>query len=150
MRPVPGENRVRTGAAPQIMAALRNLTISLLRLAGETNIAPALRRHAGKSSQPTNHSPSSSHPFNNRKTLTALCYTLTIKTTAALRRVDRSPRLRKADRGAAGPAHPPRPHTGNERREPPPQAQPREHRAPSTGRPGRRLTRSTPQSAHIL
>ena len=32
-------SQVRTGSAPQIMAALRNLTISALRLAGETNIA---------------------------------------------------------------------------------------------------------------
>lgn len=39
-------SQVRTGAAPQVMAALRNLTISLLRLAGEPNIAAALRRHA--------------------------------------------------------------------------------------------------------
>ncbi len=38
--------QVRTGAAPQIMAALRNLTISLLRLSGKANIAAVLRRHA--------------------------------------------------------------------------------------------------------
>jgi len=38
--------QVRSGAAPQVMAALRNLTISLLRLAGKPNIAAALRRHA--------------------------------------------------------------------------------------------------------
>ena len=30
-------SQVRTGSAPQIMAALRNLTISVMRLAGETN-----------------------------------------------------------------------------------------------------------------
>lgn len=35
-----------TGAAPQIMAALRNTVISMLRLAGSTNIAATLRRHA--------------------------------------------------------------------------------------------------------
>lgn len=40
--------QVRTGAAPQVMAALRNLTISLLRLAGHRNIAAALRRHAAR------------------------------------------------------------------------------------------------------
>jgi predicted transposase YbfD/YdcC len=38
--------QVRSGAAPQVMAALRNITISLLRLAGKPNIAAALRRHA--------------------------------------------------------------------------------------------------------
>ena len=43
-------SQVRTGAAPQIMAGLRNLTISLLRLTGEPNIAAALRRHAAKPS----------------------------------------------------------------------------------------------------
>lgn len=39
-------SQVRTGAAPQVMAALRNLTVSLLRLAGKPRIAAALRRHA--------------------------------------------------------------------------------------------------------
>lgn len=39
-------SQVLTGAAPQVMAALRNLTISLLRFAGEPNIAAALRHHA--------------------------------------------------------------------------------------------------------
>ena len=42
--------QVRTGAAPQVMAALRNLTISLLRLRREPNIAAALRRCAGSPS----------------------------------------------------------------------------------------------------
>ena len=45
-------SQVRTGAAPQIMAALRNMTISLLRLASEQNISAALRRHAAQPSQP--------------------------------------------------------------------------------------------------
>ncbi|MGH8921106.1 MAG: ISAs1 family transposase [Actinomycetes bacterium] len=36
---------IRTGAAPQVMATLRNLAISLHRLAGATNIAKALRHH---------------------------------------------------------------------------------------------------------
>ncbi len=44
----------------------------------------------------------------------------------ALRRVDRGLRLGPAHRSAAGPAHPPRPHPGDERRELPPQAQPGE------------------------
>ena len=37
--------QVRTGAAPQVMAALRNVVLNLLRAAGETNIAAALRRN---------------------------------------------------------------------------------------------------------
>jgi len=38
--------QIRTGAAPQVMAALRNLVIGLLRLSGVRNIAAALRTHA--------------------------------------------------------------------------------------------------------
>ena len=43
-----GEDRcqVRTGAAPQVMATLRNMIISLIRRDGKPNIAAALRRHA--------------------------------------------------------------------------------------------------------
>ena len=40
--------QVRCGSIPQTMAALRNLAISLLRLAGETNIAAACRRCAAQ------------------------------------------------------------------------------------------------------
>ena len=57
----------------------------------------------------------------------------------ALRRVDRGVWLRTTDRGAAGSAHPPRPHPGDERRKLPAQAQPRERRAPSSRRPGQRI-----------
>jgi hypothetical protein len=39
-------SQVRKGAGPHIMASLRNLVISLLRLAGAQNIARALRRCA--------------------------------------------------------------------------------------------------------
>lgn len=39
-------SRIRTGAAPRVMATLRSLVIGLLRLAGWTNIAAALRHHA--------------------------------------------------------------------------------------------------------
>jgi predicted transposase YbfD/YdcC len=39
-------SQVRTGNGPQIMAALRNLVITALRLNGVTNIAAALRHHA--------------------------------------------------------------------------------------------------------
>ena len=41
--------RLRTGSAPRIMAGLRNLVISLLRIGKEPNIAAALRRRATKS-----------------------------------------------------------------------------------------------------
>ena len=40
------DSQVRTGSAPQVMAALRNATIGLLRMAGAINIAAALRRNA--------------------------------------------------------------------------------------------------------
>jgi hypothetical protein len=43
-------SQIRRGAGPQVMATLRNLAISLLRLAGAPLIAPALR-HAGWSGQ---------------------------------------------------------------------------------------------------
>lgn len=41
-------SQVRKGAGAQVMASLRNLAISLLRLAGVANIAAALR-HCGRS-----------------------------------------------------------------------------------------------------
>ena len=37
-------SQVRTGAAPQVMATMRNVAISLLRLAGWTNIARATEK----------------------------------------------------------------------------------------------------------
>jgi len=40
--------RVRTGSAPQVLAAVRNAVIGLLRMDGWTNIAAALRHHAVK------------------------------------------------------------------------------------------------------
>ncbi len=43
--------QVRVGAAPHVMAALRNLVISLLHLAGAPNIAAALRRNAARPSE---------------------------------------------------------------------------------------------------
>ena len=43
---------VRAGQAPQVMASLRNLVISLHRLAGATNIAAALRHHARDARRP--------------------------------------------------------------------------------------------------
>jgi hypothetical protein len=38
--------QIRTGAAPQVMAALRNTVIGLIRLAGRRNIAATQRRYA--------------------------------------------------------------------------------------------------------
>src|SRR5674476_421877 len=46
-------SQVRTGNAPQVMATLRNTTISLLRLTGTTNIAKALRHHARHPTRPS-------------------------------------------------------------------------------------------------
>lgn len=45
-------SQVRIGAGPQVMATMRNLAISLLRLAGWTNIAHALRHHAADNRRP--------------------------------------------------------------------------------------------------
>ena len=45
-------SQVRTGAAPHVMATLPNLVISLLRLAGWTNIAQAVRRHTADNQRP--------------------------------------------------------------------------------------------------
>ena len=36
-------SQVRTGSAPQVMAALRNVVVGILRLSGATNIASAIR-----------------------------------------------------------------------------------------------------------
>jgi hypothetical protein len=40
--------RVRTGEAPQVLAAVRNAALWLLRASGITNIASTLRRHAAR------------------------------------------------------------------------------------------------------
>jgi hypothetical protein len=45
-------SQVRTDSEHQIIAAPCNLIISVIRLAGETNIAAALRRHAAQPSRP--------------------------------------------------------------------------------------------------
>lgn len=47
-------SQVRTGQAPHVMATLRNLAISLLRLTGWTGIATALRHHARDPERPLN------------------------------------------------------------------------------------------------
>ncbi len=45
-------SQVRTASGPRVMAALRNLVITILRLAGAMNIAAALRYHARRPSRP--------------------------------------------------------------------------------------------------
>jgi predicted transposase YbfD/YdcC len=45
-------SRIRTGHGPQVMASLRNLVISILRLLGVTNIAAALRRQGRDPTRP--------------------------------------------------------------------------------------------------
>jgi hypothetical protein len=45
-------SQVRTGNGPRVMATLRNLAISVLRLTQTTNIAAALRHHARRSDRP--------------------------------------------------------------------------------------------------
>ena len=45
-------SQIRTAAGPQIMASLRNLAITILRLTGHANIAAALRYHARRPARP--------------------------------------------------------------------------------------------------
>jgi predicted transposase YbfD/YdcC len=45
-------SQVRTASAPQVMATLRNLAITILRLAGHASIAAALRHHARRPDRP--------------------------------------------------------------------------------------------------
>lgn len=45
-------SQVSTASGPHIMASLRNLVITILRLAGTTSIATALRYHARRPSRP--------------------------------------------------------------------------------------------------
>jgi predicted transposase YbfD/YdcC len=45
-------SQLRTGAAPQVMAALRNLSIGVLSHVGPVNLAAALRHHSRDSSRP--------------------------------------------------------------------------------------------------
>ncbi len=45
-------SQVRTGNGPQVMASLRNLAISALRLAGHTNIGHANRHYANRPDRP--------------------------------------------------------------------------------------------------
>jgi len=45
-------SQIRTAAGPRIMASLRNLVITILRIAGAASIAAALRYHARRPSRP--------------------------------------------------------------------------------------------------
>jgi Transposase DDE domain len=45
-------SQIRTAAGPHIMASLRNLVITILRLTGATSIAAALRYHARRPARP--------------------------------------------------------------------------------------------------
>jgi len=45
-------SQVRTASGPRIMAALRNLAITILRLAGHASIAAAIRHHARRPDRP--------------------------------------------------------------------------------------------------
>ena len=45
-------SQVRTANGPHVMASLRNLAITILRLTGETSIAAALRYHARRPGRP--------------------------------------------------------------------------------------------------
>ncbi len=45
-------SQVRTGNAPQVMASLRNLAITILRLTGVTNIAAGIRHHTRRPERP--------------------------------------------------------------------------------------------------
>jgi len=45
-------SRVRTGNGPRVMASLRNLAITVLRLTGKSSIAAALRYHARRPGRP--------------------------------------------------------------------------------------------------
>jgi hypothetical protein len=53
-------SQVRTGAAPHVMAVLRNLAIGALSRAGPVNLATALRRHARNPRRPSPPSGSTS------------------------------------------------------------------------------------------
>jgi hypothetical protein len=46
------EDRSRTGSGPRVLASLRNLAITILRLAGHANVAAALRYHARNPGRP--------------------------------------------------------------------------------------------------
>jgi hypothetical protein len=52
--PLDGEDRsqVRTASAPPVMATLRNLAITVLRLAGYASMAAALGHHARRPGRP--------------------------------------------------------------------------------------------------
>ena len=64
-------SQIRTGTGPETMATLRNTAISLLRLAGATNIAAALRHHQRPPRQ--DHHPADQLKHDNDGTLGVRC-----------------------------------------------------------------------------
>src|SRR5271170_8158029 len=45
-------SQIRTGSGPRVMASLRNLAITILRLTGHASVAAALRYHARQPGRP--------------------------------------------------------------------------------------------------
>jgi hypothetical protein len=45
-------SQVRTASGPRVMATLRNLALTILRLTGHASIAAALRHHARRPGRP--------------------------------------------------------------------------------------------------
>jgi hypothetical protein len=45
-------SQIRTASGPRVMASLRNLAITIFRLAGHASIAAALRHHARRPGRP--------------------------------------------------------------------------------------------------
>jgi hypothetical protein len=45
-------SQIRTASSPRVMATIRNLAISILRLVGHASIAAALRYHARRPGRP--------------------------------------------------------------------------------------------------
>jgi hypothetical protein len=66
-------SQVRTGAAPSVMAALRNLVIGVLCRAGPVNVAAALRRHARNPRRPSPPSGSASDETDHHDRTTEPC-----------------------------------------------------------------------------
>jgi predicted transposase YbfD/YdcC len=71
-------SRVRKKVGPQVMASLRNLTISVLRMAGASNIAKSLRACSWKSR------PLLALPGHRRRLIKILCRLFLLTTLAAL------------------------------------------------------------------
>jgi hypothetical protein len=90
-------SQVRTGAAPHVMAVLRNLAVGALSRAGPVNLATALRRHARNPRRPSPPSGSTSVEPTSRQNDGALGLNLTPE-------CGRGPRPRRPGRRAATPS----------------------------------------------